>query len=144
MFYKLTLLKDLPGYPAGTQFSFRHGRYQYVTEHGLETNINAKMGLYGSNKMKSLFPIPEEIIDDPEWIKIEVDYSKIIDLACPECGETRADMSFSDASGIDGVRGIFVHLEYACGHQGGRFGRYFHVYHFAEDCGQDRPGIDAG
>ena len=136
MFYKLTLLKDLPKYPAGTQFSYRFGQWHYERNdiHEVDVNTFGKMGLYGSDKMSSLFPIPEEIIDDPEWIRKEVDYSKIVDLACPVCGESRVDMSVDYP--LIKSQGILLKVEYACGHAGGKFGRLFEVKDFATDCGE--------
>lgn len=133
MFYKLTLLKDLPGIPAGTQFSYRHGYYHIEQKHFSKLRFQDRMCIYGSDKMSMLFPLPEEIIDDPEWIKKEVDHDKLVDLACPVCGETKVDMSF-ETLGVD--KHIFLHIEYACGHYNGRWGRYLKVFDYAEDLGE--------
>ena len=74
MSYKGTLLKDLPGIPAGSQF----GAQDEVNGHGQKYFLSDHPKLGGC-----------KIIGDPEWVKLEVDPDRCIDMKCPVCGETR-------------------------------------------------------
>lgn len=71
--------------------------------------------------MSSLFLIPEEIIDNPEWIKKEIDHSNSMDLKCPVCGETRGTIKVCgrvEGNPSDGFHNTAdVYFEYDCGHE---------------------------
>ena len=89
MYYNLTLLKDLPEYPAGTEFMYFKGRCC-----GFYSNtmvIESRIGVLKNGKamMSTRFPFPEKIIDDPAWFKKEVNYTYLKDFKCPKCGGTQ-------------------------------------------------------
>lgn len=112
MYYKLTLLKDLPKYPAGTKFSYWKGRTHSV--------FGELMGVYGKS-MTNCFPISEELMENPEWIKKKVDRSKLTNIACPECGGTYFEL-FKDVYRVGNRYDGFhykadVYLECPCGYE---------------------------
>ena len=117
MKYKLTLLKDLPRYPAGTVFSYEEGYYRGCGGSGLV--YNRFCCVYGGTPQYPLC-IPEEIINNPEWIKKEIDFTGCIDIKCPVCGETRGNIEINAWRSGDKYDGYSsracVYIEYACGH----------------------------
>lgn len=119
MNYKLTLLKDLPDYPAGTQFRYSRS-YRHSTDCEDLYGPIEFMGLLTDKHMYNRMLIPENIIDDPEWIRKDVDHTKSIDLKCPVCGETRGTILVCGCRGGDAYDGYYcdanVFFEYDCGH----------------------------
>ncbi len=117
MRYKLTLLKDLPDYPAGTVFKYRNGLINCLGSFKKEEF----MGVAGSDSLTGGLCFPRKILDDPTWIKKEIDYDSLKDLKCPICGETRGEMSvhsFRYGNSYDGYGyASDVFFEYACGHE---------------------------
>lgn len=77
MRYKLTLLKDLPEYEAGTEFSLVQS-WEYDEEY-----------LYLRSNGERVFGISEKTLNNPAWFKKEIDTERLADLACPVCGSTR-------------------------------------------------------
>lgn len=120
MNYKLTLLKDLPNYPAGTQFYYRltHA-YSFFRDELI--GMESYMGLTNNKYLNAGTLIPEEIIDNPEWVKKEIDYSTSLDLKCPICGETRGHIKVCGRRVGDKYDGFHnsadVFFEYDCGHE---------------------------
>ena len=96
MIYKVTLLKDTPDLKAGAM-------WVYFTENGkpdFANQIDPKTFevLYDEELM------PNGILNDPEWAKVEPFYEKLDDLRCPLCGETRGHLmvwpfSYTDSDG---------------------------------------------
>ena len=70
MRYNCTLLKDLPGYPAGTTFRMLEENGKW---HVLES------GLF----------IPSTALNSPEWVKKEIDETCLTELKCKSCGSTK-------------------------------------------------------
>lgn len=114
MNYKLTLLKDLPGYPAGTEFCLRQS------------------WKYGDRYDNYLYALPDldrvtrhyvyDIIDDPTWFRKEVDKEHLHNLVCPECGSTKGvffSHSFhnTDMDSYDYGTHWSVGFECECGHR---------------------------
>ena len=106
MNYKLTLLKDLPDYPAGTQFRYSRS-YRHSTDCEDLYGPIEFMGLLTDKHMYNRMLIPENIIDDPEWIRKDVDHTKSIDLKCPVCGETRGTILVCGCRGGDAYDGYY-------------------------------------
>lgn len=112
MIYKVTLLKDTPTLKAGVM-------WVYFTENGkpdFANQIDPKTFevLYDEELM------PDGILDNPEWAKVEPFYEKLDDLRGPICGETRGHLmvwpfSYTDSDG-DRCLAASAKMEYACGH----------------------------
>ena len=101
MIYKVTLLKDTPDLKAGAM-------WVYFTENGKPDFAN------------QIDPKTFEVLNDPEWAKVEPFYEKLDDLRCPLCGETRGHLmvwpfSYTDSDG-DRCLAASAKMEYACGH----------------------------
>lgn len=116
MRYILTLLKDLPDYPAGTKFIYiadkRH--YDYKSDDFTSMECVDLLDNYLQNDRKYIyrrFVIPEKIINNPDWIKKEIAYFELLDIKCPICGETRGKLEMA----VGGVDKLYI--EYACGHK---------------------------
>lgn len=79
-YYKFTLLKDLPNIPAG--FSFTLG------ENDME---RGPYGIYRHNDDGPDYEYTEKIRavwrykDNHDWVKVEYDLSKAIQIKCPKC-----------------------------------------------------------
>ena len=112
MRYKLTLLKDLPNFPKGTVFKYSVGKKMLLSSFRKQQFL----GLYDSDRLTWPPIIPENIINDPEWIKKEVDYDSLIDLKCNVCGETRGEISVNTTKCSYGGHSVEVYFEYACKH----------------------------
>lgn len=100
MYYTFTLLKDIPQYPAGTVFQCEG--INYPPNRKLEHKTPHYKMIDPRKKCIVSIPVGS-VLDDPEWFKKEVDYTKLFDFKCPICGETK---------------GILVGwtIEYACEH----------------------------
>lgn len=116
MKYKFTQLKDLPDSPAGTVIRCR----------GTRTILNTpcyeliKKDSSGQGCIKDV-PIGKTVFDNPEWYRKEIDYDRLIDLKCSECGETRGVVHIKTWYNHDRDSNSFgsnasVVFEYACGH----------------------------
>lgn len=128
MMYKLTLLKDLPNYPAGTVF---------------KSNLKPRTNIHNARVYEVIVPyrgntndlIIESwsvggIIDDPDCFKKEIDSDELVDLRCPKCGGTQGDFFSTDYyrndMGYDdyGVQ-FSVGFECLCGHKRVLYGTHF-------------------
>lgn len=115
MRYKLTLLKDLPDYPAGTVFYYTDDRRKVW-------DAFERMKFIGTSRdhMTTAFPFNPELIDNPVWIRKEPDVQELLDLRCPICGETRGRLAvnaYRIGDSEDGYRNkADVYFEYMCGH----------------------------
>lgn len=118
MYYKLTLLKDLPKYPAGTVFSYWKGQMIGICNSIVTGRFMCK---YGKKHMKSDMPISEDLIYDSKWIRMEVDRTKLINIACPRCGDTHFDIlkhAYKVGNPYDGYHyEADVYLECPCGYE---------------------------
>jgi hypothetical protein len=69
---------------------------------------------YNHNSLKKL-------VDDPIWVKKEIDFDSCKDLKCPECGETRGLLtvdSYRTGDKYDGYHSTSdIYFEYVCGHK---------------------------
>jgi len=114
MQYKFTLLKDLSNYPAGTVFRYFKGKSQLLGSF-------KELELMGIDRLASPLCIPQEVIDNPSWIKKEIDFDSLVDLKCPVCGETRGEVSvhlYRRGNPDEGYSNCAdVYFEYACGHE---------------------------
>lgn len=121
MRYILTLLKDLPDYPAGTQFKYSYGYDRGTINRGHLMDPQPYMGLINDDNLYNVMLIPKKIIDNPEWVKKEIDYSKSMDLRCPVCGETRGNIIVCGRTCGSKSDGYYndanVYFEYDCGHE---------------------------
>lgn len=115
-YYKLTLLRDLPTVDAGYSFTvdekklrewdFYHGHI-YCKE---EEKENEVLNAYKLN---------------PDWVSVEVDTSKGIPIACPNCGKVglfpyEDPIEFISLRQYGKNRGRYVQkvgLECICGHK---------------------------
>lgn len=75
MIYKVTLLKDTPTLKAGTMWKYytENGKFDFSNQIDPDT---LKV-IYGGELM------PREILDKPEWAKVEPFYEELDDLKCP-------------------------------------------------------------
>lgn len=112
MIYKVTLLKDTPAIKAGTTWKYytENGKFDFSNQIDPDT---LKV-IYGGELM------PREILDKPEWAKVEPFYEELDDLKCPFCGETRGHLMvrsfvYTDSDGVRRVTSD-VKMEYTCGH----------------------------
>ena len=89
---KLTLLKDLPDYPAGTVFYIKDIRRSYACEDGpfYEVSVPDEIPNSGRRILK-YYRVGNSIIDDPTWFRREIDHEHLVNLRCPLCGETHGE-----------------------------------------------------
>lgn len=138
MIYKLTLLKDLPEYPAGTQFvlnAFRNltGKQfdkvksvEYYMRLEYPQDVNSREDILRLENMNEDYIsynrllIPFEIIDNPDWIKKEVYQSKYCDIRCPRCRSPRFLLHVNPYCAGNECDGYYntadITLECECGH----------------------------
>lgn len=89
---KLTLLKDLPEYPAGTVLYITGVKRSYACEDGPFYEVSVPDDRPNSRyRILKYFRVGDSIIDDPAWFKRETDVENAVDLRCPLCGETRGE-----------------------------------------------------
>ena len=104
MIYKCTLLKELPDYPIGTVFKAKQGH-----DFGVDY-----YECYNYNALRNL-------VDNPTWVKKEIDFDSCKDLKCPECGGTRGiitGIAYKTGDKYDGYRCTAdVYFECICGHK---------------------------
>lgn len=84
MINKLTLLKDLPEYPAGTVF--KEVSEPYSSNGTIITRYNISKDGY---RIASYLEGEKTWLTDPQWIKREVDESQYGDYSCPKCGKSK-------------------------------------------------------
>lgn len=88
VFYKLTLLKDLPEAPAGFSFSASAELLKTARSGCARCDFP---GCPADLKQVSFDRMVRVVLlyhDNPEWVKIEIDFSKAISIQCPYCKET--------------------------------------------------------
>lgn len=82
MRYNCTLLKDIPEYPAGTTFTaekiFLVYEWRYLCK------------FPGDAYKKQVFS--NSIIDNPVWVRKEVDEACLTELKCSGCGSTKMEL----------------------------------------------------
>lgn len=114
-YYKLTLLRDLPTVEAGYSFT--------VDEKKLST-WNPGLGyvrdkVYKEDEVLSAYKL------NPDWVNVEVDTSKGIPIACPNCGKVgmfpyEDPIEFLSLKQYSKYQGDYVQkvgLECICGHK---------------------------
>lgn len=116
MRYKLTLLKDLPDYRAGSVFIFR----------GMDKSCGGvpycRVTTYEDGReLGRPFDDPA-FINDADWIKKEIDDDLLSDLSCPKCGSTKGvffshDYFRRDMDCYDYGVQYSVGFECVCGHK---------------------------
>ena len=126
MQYKYTLLKDFLTYPAGTIFIVRgveENKYYdtwLLQDDGCIIKLNYK-----------LFPI-NSFLDNPEWVKKELDEDNLIDLKCPKCGATKGDFfntKYYNSHYNDDDYGIqfAIGIECICGYKRILYGTHYGI-----------------
>ena len=153
MRYNLILLKDTPEWPAGTVFkqngTVMHGWAFWETE-GPYYDIAVPDGR-GRYVCKNPSKYPYGcFLDDPSWVRREIDENYITDLKCPVCGSTQGMMfetswyvrnMDSDDYGVQ----YSVGIECVCGHKrvlyGTRHGNK-KLREKIEKCVQENKDID--
>lgn len=137
MYYKLTLLKDLPKYPSGTQFDLSESirlcgkksdvikRKEYYMRLYIPHDTDYKQVCALENKNKDYMflnrlLIPLDVINNSEWVKKEVNYARYTDLRCPICGSTKHlihVIAYEAGNRDDGYYNTAdITLECSCGH----------------------------
>lgn len=138
MIYKLTLLKDLPKYPAGTEFVLNVDRrltgerFNEIKYKDYYMRLEYPQGINSATDIEKLerenkdycyynrILIPLEIIDDPGWIKKEVYQSKYYDSRCPRCHSTRFLLHIRPYRSGNQYNGYYnttdITFECECGH----------------------------
>ena len=84
MKYICELLKDLPHFPAGTMFTALE-QYSHWNKR-LEYQLEFKDPKLQSRAACCDCFLTTETINDPEWVRKEIDPASITDLSCPKCG----------------------------------------------------------
>lgn len=119
MYYKYTLLKDLPEAKAGTSWTFDEPPEELKKEYRDKLDdetINLRAGDHPS------FPLSTKTLKNPEWFKKELDEELLTEIKCPVCGETRgriyATKEYKYVWADDVREDVFtVWFEFACGHK---------------------------
>jgi len=84
-FYKLTLLKDLPGLNAGFSVTLKEDCYKEPYRY-----------LYrkpASDSSKDDYEYTEHVCllckhrDNPEWVKVDYDLTRALEIKCPKCDQ---------------------------------------------------------
>lgn len=137
MYYILTLLKDLPKYPKGTKFDLSERvrlcgynsdvikRKDYFMRIYIPNGVDNKQirALERENEDYEYIErllIPLEVINNPEWVKKEVNRARYTDIKCPKCGTTKClihVIPYEVGNRYDGYYNTAdVTLEFECGH----------------------------
>lgn len=119
MYYKYTLLKDLPEAKAGTSWTFDEPPEELKKEYRDKLDdetINLRAGDHPS------FPLSTKTLKNPEWFKKELDEELLAEIKCPVCGETRgriyATKEYKYVWADDVREDVFTGwFEFACGHK---------------------------
>lgn len=78
MDYNCTLLKELPDYPVGTTFKVRVKDNKTIILNSFKDQLN-KRAVY----------IAESVINNPDWVKKELDETCLTELKCKSCGSAK-------------------------------------------------------
>ena len=107
--YNCTLLKDLPDYPAGTEFKVQE--YIWCKQLNQWYKFKNDDGYYSSGN-----DIPKSVVDNPIWVKKELSDECITDMSCPHCGGTRFIIDAFDLPSKydDGVRYFYMKVSGEC------------------------------
>ena len=115
MYYKYTLLKDLPEAKAGTAWTFSEPPKEVEREyHSLGETVHVEHN-------GKRFCLSRDTLMNPEWFKREIDKEYLMEIKCPICGETHGRMYLTkeykyvwkeDAHANE----VSVWFEFACGH----------------------------
>ena len=86
MTYNCILLKELPNYNVGTEFKIKEfewcNRIEYYCE--FPEDVAAGRGMSYPN-----YRISRKVIDNPKWVKKEIDEDCLTELKCKKCGSTK-------------------------------------------------------
>lgn len=84
MLYNCTVLKDLPECPAGTRFKMQPFRWN------VKDNFTYTYQFPGDKEASSQNArISRSVVDNPTWVRKEIDESCLTELKCEACGGTR-------------------------------------------------------
>ena len=136
---RLTLLKDLPDYPAGTVFYIEGVKGSHACKDGPFYEVSVPSGQPGRRDLQYL-RVGGSIIDDPSWFKREADVENAVDLRCPLCGETRGEFFSTKffCSDMDSYRyGVQYSVGFECvnGHRRVLYGTEFGNKKLREEIG---------
>ena len=112
MYYKYTLLKDLPDAKAGTN--------QTLNEPPEEVGCELDEKVYLQHDDKRI-ELNRTLLQNPEWFKKEIDDRYIGEIKCPICGETRGRMYITkkvvyNRKWENRAHEVTVWYEFICGH----------------------------
>ena len=99
MKYRCVILKDLPDYPKGTVFYLERDIY----------NTCNWIRLKGE-KSYAHHPVLKAILNYPEWYTKKLHKPCLQKLACPNCGEVKVCLSFTN--GTREYSGYFENITY--------------------------------
>lgn len=111
MNYKFTLLRDIAGIKAGL----------VVKCHGLiKTAFQGICYVLEEGDSITYASVAHSPLSDPKVFRKEIDYSSLVDMKCPICGETRGilhiQLTNTGYRSDDNVLKAVPMFEYACGH----------------------------
>ena len=84
MKYRCTLLKDLPEYPAGTTFTAEKVLFD---THSKSTQFTYLCTFQGETHGNFVFS--DTLLNNPIWVRKEIDESCLTELKCDACGGTK-------------------------------------------------------
>lgn len=144
MRYKFTLLKDLPGYEAGTEFKCRGIEKDWVGGNSVK---RVPCYVFEVDGIAESYAVGG-LLDDLKWFKREIDLEALTDLVCPVCSSTRGvffgidwyDRNLdSDSYGVQ----YGVGFECICGHRRILHGTKYGLQRL-EDCLKDKEFLPDG
>jgi len=117
MYYKYTLLKDLPDAKAGTSWTL-HEPPEELKKKYHDIFSDKTISVRNENQFINL---KTETLKNPEWFKREIDERFLMEIKCPTCGETHGRMyttkEYKYVWDDDAHENVFsVWFEFACGH----------------------------
>ena len=103
-YYKVTVLKDLPDWKAGTT-------YGSISEHAVNEYQYCRMERDGKDVLE-LIPIAQK---HPDFVKLELDENKTVKTCCPKCGSTKMFLNNKKSENYDdGVRYFYATVSMYC------------------------------
>lgn len=117
MYYKYTLLKDLPEAKAGTSWTFDEPPEELKKEYRNKLD-DETINLRAENQS---FSLSTKTLKNPEWFKKELAEDSLVEIKCPICGETHgrvyATKEYKYVWDDDARENVFTTwFEFACEH----------------------------
>ena len=116
-YYKLTVLKDLPGFNKGEE-------YHHVSEKEMQG------GCIVRRNNKEIQELIYYVDKHPEFVKSEIDINSAVDVTCPQCHNTKMFPNHKSSSKYDcDVRYYYKTISLVCA----KCGHEQEIYTFQSD-----------